>query len=158
GNPGINTAVTWSTSAPQIVAVSGGGVVTGVAGGSALITATSVQDNTKQDTVTVFVNGSLANSWSASRLNGPLYEDVLSMYVTAPDNAWAVNLMGDVFRYNGTAWTKVLAGSTFGTSFRGVHGSSATNVFAVGTNGKIMRWNGTSWNGVASNTTRNLNA
>ena len=47
--------VTWSSSAPSIATVSSSGLVTGVAEGSAVITATSVSDPTKTATSTITV-------------------------------------------------------------------------------------------------------
>ncbi|WP_049273175.1 phage tail tube protein [Pseudomonas putida] len=47
--------VTWSSSAPSIAAVSASGLVTGVAAGSAVITATSVSDPTKTATSAITV-------------------------------------------------------------------------------------------------------
>ena len=47
--------VTWSSSAPSIATVSASGLVTGVAAGSAVITATSVSDPTKTATSNITV-------------------------------------------------------------------------------------------------------
>lgn len=48
-------AVTWSSATPATATVSSTGVVTGVAAGTVVITATSVSDITKSDTCTVTV-------------------------------------------------------------------------------------------------------
>lgn len=48
-------AVTWVSATPATATVSASGVVTGVAAGSVVITATSVSDPTKSDTSTVTV-------------------------------------------------------------------------------------------------------
>lgn len=48
-------SVTWVSSAPSIASVSSSGLVTGVAAGSATITATSILDNAVTDTVAVTV-------------------------------------------------------------------------------------------------------
>ena len=48
-------AVTWLSATPATATVSASGVVTGVAAGSVVITATSVSDPTKSDTCTVTV-------------------------------------------------------------------------------------------------------
>ncbi|MNJ72493.1 Bacterial Ig-like domain (group 2) [compost metagenome] len=48
-------AVTWSSATPATATVSASGVVTGVAAGSVVITATSVSDPSKTDTSTVTV-------------------------------------------------------------------------------------------------------
>ena len=52
---GASTAVTWVTSDSTIVSVTSDGLITGEAVGSAEITATSVEDDTVSDTITVTV-------------------------------------------------------------------------------------------------------
>lgn len=52
---GASTAATWTSSAPSVATVDGDGVVTGVAVGSATITATSSFDGSKSDTVSLQV-------------------------------------------------------------------------------------------------------
>jgi uncharacterized protein YjdB len=56
-DPGVSTAVTWSTSNPQVASVNGSGVVTAVGKGTATITATSVADPTKSAGATINVEG-----------------------------------------------------------------------------------------------------
>lgn len=51
-----NTAVTWSSSNTAVATVSTAGVITGVAAGTAVITATSAQDPTAKGFITVTVN------------------------------------------------------------------------------------------------------
>ncbi|GMA14491.1 hypothetical protein E5F05_09760 [Deinococcus metallilatus] len=57
GSGSVNPAVTWSSSNPGVAAVDGGGRVTGVAAGSATITAASVQDPGKKASLTATVTG-----------------------------------------------------------------------------------------------------
>lgn len=52
---GASQDVTWSSSAPSIATVNASGLVTGVAAGSAVITATSVSDPTKTATSAITV-------------------------------------------------------------------------------------------------------
>lgn len=52
---GASQDVTWSSSAPSIATVNSSGLVTGVAAGSAVITATSVSDPTKTATSAITV-------------------------------------------------------------------------------------------------------
>ena len=158
GDPGIPTGVVWSTSAASVATVSGTGLVTAIGNGGATITASAVADPTRKANVTITVGTRLASAWTAARLGGPLYEDILSMYVAGTNDVFAVNLPGDVFRYNGTTWTKVLSGSANGTSFKAVHGTSASNVFAVGSNGKVYRWQGSTWTPMTTGTNQTLNA
>lgn len=47
--------VTWSSGTPGVATVNGSGLVTTVAAGTTIITATSVDDGTKTDTVTITV-------------------------------------------------------------------------------------------------------
>ncbi|MCA0375163.1 MAG: Ig-like domain-containing protein [Gemmatimonadetes bacterium] len=157
-DPGVSTAVTWTTANSTIATVSAQGVVSGVANGSTLITATSVADATKRDTVTVNVVPRLASLWTPSRLSGPLYEDIVALTVADATTAFAVNALGDIYRWSGTAWVQSATGASFGTTFYAIHGTSATSIIAVGTNGIIVRWNGTTWIGMPSGTTRALYA
>jgi len=157
GDPGISTQVTWTSAAPGIATVSSGGMVLGVASGSALITATSVADVTKRDTVTVSVGSRLATSWTASRLGGALFDDVVSIRGFDVSTAFAVNQNGDVYRWNGSLWTLSARGASFGTQFLAVHGSSSSNVVAVGTGGVIVRFDGSNWTATASGTGNQLN-
>lgn len=157
-DPGVNTAVTWSSSAGAVATVSAQGVVTGVAVGSTIITAALVVDPSRRDTVTVNVLPRLASTWTASRLNGPLHDDVVSVATPDVNSVFAVNSTGDVYRWNGSAWSVSATGTTYGTTFYAVHASSATNVIAVGANGVIARWNGSAWTTMTSGTTRALYA
>ena len=154
-DPGISTAVTWTSSAPTVATVNNG-VVTGVTNGAATVTATSVAEPSKSASITVSVGARLANSWTSTSLAGALVENIVSTYVASANNVFAVNSRGDVFRFNGTSWSKSAPGSTFGTTFLAVHGSNANNVVAVGTGGKIIAWNGTTWQAAASGTNADL--
>ncbi|MEP6835979.1 MAG: Ig-like domain-containing protein [Gemmatimonas sp.] len=154
-DPGVSTAVNWTSSAPSVATVNNG-VVTGVTNGAAVVTATSVADPTKSAALAVSVGARLANSWTTTQLSGPMIENIVSTYVATANNAFAVNSRGDIFRYNGANWSRAVQGSAFGTTFLAVHGSSGTNVVAVGTGGKILTWNGTTWQAASSNTNADL--
>lgn len=52
---GANQAVTWSSATPSVATVNSSGLVTGVAAGTSVITATSVADDTKTSTATITV-------------------------------------------------------------------------------------------------------
>ncbi|AMW04118.1 Ig-like domain-containing protein [Gemmatimonas phototrophica] len=157
-DPGVNTALQWNSSAPQVATVNAQGVVTGVTLGSTLITASLVADPTRRDTVTVNVVPRLASTWNASRLTGALYEDVISIVSPQVGVAFAVNSVGDVYRWNGTTWALSTLGSTHGTTFYAVHAAAANNVIAVGLGGRIVRFDGTSWSAMTSGSTRDLYA
>lgn len=161
-DPGIPTTVTWSSATPSVATITQGGVLSGIAAGTSIITARSTADDAKSDTVTVTVVPRLATSWAASKLNGGLYDDLVSIYSFNPTNAFAVNSInggesgGDIYRWNGATWTLSASGAAFGTKFKFVHGTSTTNVIAVGTNGKIAKFDGTTWSAMTSGTTQEL--
>lgn len=161
-DPGVTTAVTWNSATPSVATISAAGVVSALAGGTTLITATSVADNTKRDTVTVTVVPRLASSWSSSRINGVLYDDLVSIIGFSNFSAFAINSInggaagGDIYRYDGNNWVVSASAAVFGTRFLSVQGLANDNLMAVGTGGVIARWNGTSWTAMSSGTTRTL--
>lgn len=156
GDPGISLAATWTTSSSAVATVSAQGLVTGIAQGTATITARSQADPTKTATATVTVGGRLATSWTAGRASGALYEDVLSIVNLGASAAFAVNAVGDIFRWNGSTWTLSTTGSNFGTQFTAVHGTSSSNVIAVGTGGIAARFDGSTWTPMSTGTTKAL--
>lgn len=162
GDPGVNTAVTWSSSTPSVASINQSGVVSALSPGSTLVTATSQADNSKRDTVTVNVIQRLATTWTASRLGGGLFDDMISVAAFNPTTAFAINSInggvsgGDIYRWNGLGWALSASGTAFGTKFLAVHGSGGVNAIAVGTNGKIARFNGFTWTAMTSGTTQNL--
>jgi trimeric autotransporter adhesin len=155
-DPGVNTTLSWTSSAPSVASVNEQGVVTGVSSGTTLITAALQNDPTRRDTVTVSVVPRLAGFWRASRLGGALYEDILGVYAVDASTAYAVNSVGDVYRWNGSAWTVSTTGAAFSTQFYAVHGSGANDIVAVGRGGRIARFNGSTWTAMTSGTTRDL--
>lgn len=154
-DPGVGTGVNWTSSALAVATISAQGVVAAVSLGTTLITATSTTDASRRDTVTVRVVPRLAASWSATRLGGALRDDIVSIAAYSATNAFAIDVAGDIYRWNGTAWLLSLSGAN---DYIAIHGSSATNIIAVGTSGVISRWNGTAWSTMTSGTTRTLNA
>lgn len=155
-DPGTSTAVNWASSTPAVATVSATGVVSAIAAGSTLISATSQADATKRDTVTVTVVQRLANTWSSTRLGGALFEDIISIASFGANSAFGVNVLGDIYRWNGTTWTLSTRGSTLGTQFESLHGTSATSLLAVGSNGVIARFDGTAWTRMTSPVTSTL--
>jgi len=156
GDPGISTAVNWTSSASAVATISSAGVVSAISAGSTLITATSQADITKRDTLTVFVVPTLATTWTSARMNGPLIEDVTSIVGFNSTSAFGVNSNGDVYIWNGTTWAISLRGASFTTKFVSVHGTASNNVIAVGDRGAIVRFDGTQWTQMVSGTTRDL--
>lgn len=158
---GLTQTVTYRSSNPAVASVNFAGLVSAIGNGSATITALANADTTKKATAAVTVTPPptrLATSWSSSRLGGVLYEDVVSLSVIDASNAFAVNSIGDVFRFSGGTWTVAARGTTYGTQFLAVSGNSTSNVFAVGTGGRIIRFNGSSWSTQTSGTSSTLNA
>jgi uncharacterized protein YjdB len=155
-DPGVNTTLAWTSSAPSVASVNEQGVVTGVSSGTTLITAALQNDPTRRDTVTVSVVPRLAGFWRASRLGGALYEDILGVYAVDANTAYAVNSVGDVYRWNGSTWAVSTTGAAFNTQFYALHGSGANDIVAVGRGGRIVRFNGSTWSAMTSGTTRDL--
>lgn len=160
------TTVTWRSSNPAVASVNVNGVVSAMAAGSATITAAATADTTKKASSAVTITNAppppppppnrLAVSWSASRLGGPLVEDVVSIDAVDNNTAFAVNSNGDVYRYASGAWSLAVSGASWNTQFQSVSASNTTNAIAVGTNGVIVRFNGSGWSALASGTTRTL--
>ena len=156
GDPNISLGVTWSSANLSVATVSANGLVTAVGQGTTVITATAQADMSRRATLSVVVSARLATSWTASRAGGALYEDVISIVSFDANAAYAVNVIGDVYRWDGSAWSVSARGSSFGTQFIAVHGTSASNLIAVGTNGVVVRFSGSTWSPMTSGTSRTL--
>ncbi len=154
----LSTAVSYRSANSAVATVSAAGLVTAVANGSASIVVLSVADTSKSDTAFVSVSNGLASTWAATRLGGALYEDVVSLRGIDASSAFAVNLTGDVFRWNGGTWSVAARGAAYGTQFLSVHGSSSSNIMAVGTNGVTLYFDGSTWSVESSGTTNRLNS
>ena len=155
-DPGVSTAVNWSSSATSVATISSSGLLTGIGAGSAIITAISQADATRRDTVTVSVVPRLAASWSSSQIGGALTEDIYSIAAFSSTSAFASNGFGDVYRWDGSSWTISARGASFGTQFISLSGTSNSNILAVGTNGVIARFNGSAWTTMTSGTSSTL--
>ena len=71
---------------------------------------------------------------------------------TSPSDVWVARKAGNMFHWNGTAWSMVsLTGG-----WRGVWGTAANDVFAVGSAGVIAHYNGSAWSTMPSPTLENL--
>lgn len=152
GDPGIPTTVQWTSRNTAVASVNALGLVTGLAQGTTYLVAQANADATKRDSVRVTVVSQLATAWSTARIGGPLIEDIVSLWASSATVAYAVNSLGDVYRWDGSTWTSSARGSQFGTVFTAVHGVSSGAILAVGTNGVIARFNGSSWSPMISGT------
>ncbi|WP_373065317.1 beta strand repeat-containing protein [Gemmatimonas sp.] len=154
----LTTAVSYRSSNSAVATVSAAGLVTAMATGNTSIVVLSVADTTVRATSLVSVSTGLASTWAATRLGGALYEDVVSLRSIDANSAFAVNLAGDVFRWNGSTWSVAARAAVHGTQFLAVHGSSTSNVMAVGTNGVTLYFDGSTWSIKSSGTANRLNS
>ncbi len=157
GDPGISTTVTWTSRNAGVASVNAQGLVTAIGSGVTWLVAEATADAAQRDSVRATVVPQLAGAWSADRLGGPLIEDIRSLWSLNSTLAFAVNSLGDIYRWDGAEWSASARGSQFGTSFAAVHGVSASAVTAVGTNGVIVRFNGSTWSNSPSGITTSLN-
>jgi trimeric autotransporter adhesin len=144
-DPGVTTAVQWTSRNTAVASVDGAGRVIAVNAGATYVIAEAVADANRRDSLLVTVVPQLAASWSADRLGGPLIEDIVSLWAPTTTLAYAVNSLGDVYRWDGTTWTRSASASQFNTRFAAVHGVAADAVTAVGAGGVIAQFDGTTW-------------
>ena len=155
-DPGVTTAVQWTSRNTAVASVDGAGRVIAVNAGATYVIAEAVADANRRDSLLVTVVPQLAASWSADRLGGPLIEDIVSLWAPTTSLAYAVNSLGDVYRWDGTTWTRSASASQFNTRFAAVHGVAADAVTAVGSGGVIAQFDGATWTADPSGTTANL--
>jgi uncharacterized protein YjdB len=72
-----------------------------------------------------------------------LSPDLLDVWTTASNNAFAVGEFGSIYRWNGSTWTR-LASPTQAT-LTTTWALSPTDAFVGGERGTMLRWNGTTW-------------
>lgn len=156
GDPGISTAVLWSSRDPAVATVSASGMVTATGRGVTRVIAQAVADPNARDSLLVTVTPQLATAWRSERIGGPLIEDIVSLWAVNASLAYAVNAPGDVYRWDGTAWSVAARGAQFNTSFTAVHGVTPEAITAVGTRGVIARFDGNGWTATPSGTTSDL--
>jgi uncharacterized protein YjdB/photosystem II stability/assembly factor-like uncharacterized protein len=161
-DPGVNTGVSWSSSAPAIASVSASGLITALALGNATITARSMLDPTRTATVGITVAQGpprLANRWDASRINGAMVEDITSVWCPRATACFAVSgTLGELYQLQGTEWRAVPRGAqAVGRRFQAVAGNgTGSAAIAVGTGGLIARFDGTQWTTMNSGITTDL--
>lgn len=84
-------------------------------------------------------DGTLVTKDPASAFTSGLH----AVWGTRKDDVWAVGDGGEIFHYDGSAWTP--RDSPTRQNLRSVWASSPTDVWAVGKGGTVLRYNGTSW-------------
>lgn len=87
--------------------------------------------------------GSVMRRTNGSWNTVSLAPDLIDVWTTGSNNAWAVGEFGFVYQWNGSAWTRQTTPTT--ATLNTVWGTSATDAFAAGDNGTMLRWNGSSW-------------
>jgi hypothetical protein len=69
---------------------------------------------------------------------------------------WAVGGAGTIIRYDGTAWSSAVSGTTH--TLRALAVGGASDVWTAGDYGTVLHWDGSSWSGVPTGITMNLYA
>jgi hypothetical protein len=95
-----------------------------------------------------------AGKWSPMTLPGTTSQ--LNGVWGSGGQAFAVGQGGQIYRYDGSAWTKVSSGTA--QNLNGVAGSGPSDVHAVGKGGTILRYDGQSWQAASSPTSNDLSA
>ncbi|WP_272975901.1 Ig-like domain-containing protein [Deinococcus geothermalis] len=101
GSGSINPAVSWSSSNAEVATVDGTGRVTGVAQGSATITARSVQDPSKKASLTVNVTSAAPDPLTGS--------DPFNITVIFPANSNLTETQKAAFTSAANRWSQVIA-------------------------------------------------
>jgi trimeric autotransporter adhesin len=163
GDTGIDSTVRWRSNQPTIATVSPQGIVTGVAPGTATITATSVADSTRlASAIVTIVAGPprLAARWDVSRINGAMVEDITGLWCPQPTSCFAISgTTGDLYRADGTEWRLQPRIGTANQRLVAISGNSGGSVaIAVGTGGLIARFDGTQWSVATSGVSADLRA
>jgi len=137
GNVLTGYAITWASGTPAVATVSPSGVVSGVAVGSATITATS---EGQSGTATIAVQAAVP---STGALWGVWWRGVNDVFV--------VGDAGTILHYDGTSWSPRSSGTTNALYAMG------PDLVVVGAAGTIMQVNpGVGWRAQASGTTNHL--
>lgn len=95
---------------------------------------------------------------SLTRLNSTAFMgNILSIWMRAPADGWAVGDAGLTVRISGGSASTVANPPAAGVNLNGVGGlPSGQSVWVVGAGGYIARYDGTGWTKIPSGTTQNL--
>lgn len=132
----IAAPITWSSGAASIATIDAGGLATGVAEGTAAITATS---GGLSGTAELVVDEGI-HRWTV--LNAPTDQGNWDVWGTSATSIYAANWLG-VMHFDGTQWSKVDTVYWHGTL--DIHGTSESNIYTVGAGGRIMHFDGQAW-------------
>jgi len=142
----------WTVSDPTRLTVTSSGTLTGVAPGSATVTA-ALGARSATSTITVVAAGNPANTWGVD-LQGLTEVSLLAVWAASPTSVFAGGQDGVIMRWTGGAWT--LMPTPTQETIVGIWGLSDANVFAVGSNGVILHYDGSAWTPMQSGTTAAL--
>ena len=131
----------WAVSDPTKLTVTSSGTLTGVAAGSATVTAT-LGASSATSTVTVVAAGNPAKTWGID-LQGLTEVSLLAVWAASPTSVFAGGQDGVIMRWTGGAWS--LMSTPTQETIVGLWGTSDANVFAVGSNGVILHYDGSAW-------------
>ena len=81
-------------------------------------------------------------------------EHVHRIHGTGPDDVFAVGKNGNIWHYDGTAWSRMESGTT--VALNGLFAVSPMEVYAAGERGTLLRYDGTAWIAEDSGTSRSL--
>lgn len=157
-DPGVATAVTWSSTAPAVASVSPTGLVTALTPGSATIVATSTAAPAVTGSVALSVTGPpLFATWTPGRINtgaqftDGLAQDLVSLGPTkALATYWAfadgASPNYNVLLNNGAVSDVSVPNRTDFAVFA-LSTADGTNVFGAGggNNAQAYRWTGSAW-------------
>jgi|GEM_PF-1456441 len=84
----------------------------------------------------------------------PITQNLRDVWGTAPNNVWAVGLIGKIMRWDGVTWEE-FPSPTF-EALETIWGTGPNDIFAAGSGGTLIHFDGVEWSLIASNTTENL--
>jgi hypothetical protein len=105
-----------------------------------------------QKTATPSTAMSKGNGWPvASCSTGPPGGGtgvLLDVWGSASDDVWAVGDTGQILHWDGSAWTRVVAGGSVSDWLDAVWSSGPDDAWAAGRWGTLLHWDGTAWSAV----------
>jgi len=87
-------------------------------------------------------------SWNGARwmsATSPVGSSPTSLWGSAANDIWAIDQLGALQRWNGTAWANILPARVAVDDMRAVAGSSPRDVWAIEGFGNLLHFDGTRW-------------